>query len=389
MSYGASEGGRDRQSARAAIFIDYEDIIHTLDERPEHHEDAGKLVSEMLEALTRSLLQERGTQAAVSRAYADFANLDGIGSAVQRMLYLQGVESRFVPRTPQPNASEIQLCVDAMDILHHRADIDMFVLLTGRRSYLPLIQHLKRFGRRVLIAALEEPPSLDHVQDLDGEWFFDARDLLSSTSVQVRGIHSTKTAKTENGFRHRKSSQYPSIENPVLIRTLEIIDEHFGHYDEVYLTPLLRKMSEIFDERTCDPKAIVSDLQKHVAVRLEKREGFPHDYTVLIVNKDHPDVARVQQEAADSDPYPYDDNTSWDASAFEGLGDFGSDGLDAPGHGGSDGEYVNDGQSEVGDDEDADFAAFDGHSASNDGYGAAFGDDEFSGDDYDEPSREG
>ena len=321
MSYGSSEDGRIRQNARAAIFVDYENIYHTLNEKPEHSDDAWDVVSEMLEALKRSLLEERGTWTAVARAYADFTDLNGTGDLVQRALYLQGVESRFVPASLQVNAAELQLCIDAMDMLYNRADVDTYVVLTGRRRYLPLIQHLKRFGKRVLVAAMEDPASLDHARDMDGGWFFDARDLLSSGSRRTHGPDAKTSSGAQNGSSGSSMSDR-TIADPTLIRTLEIINEHFGHYEEVYLTPLLRKLSEVFDEPTCDPKSLVSDLEQHAAVRLEKRQGFPHDYTVLIVNRDHQDVARVLQVVGEADPYYYDDVSSfWDEDGSDDFGE--------------------------------------------------------------------
>lgn len=332
MSYAPSDGGPDRRTARAAIFIDYEDIYRTLEAAAIRRGDAGALISEMIEALKRSLLEERSTQTAVSHAYADFTALNGRGDALQRALYLQGVESRFVPQSLQANAVEIQLCVDAMDLLHHRTDIDTFVLLTGSRSYLPLIQHFKRYGRRVLIVALKEPPAIDQVQHVDGEWFFDARDLLSTNGRRAL-VHQNgeRTADRESAGKAGPPPSFRPVEDPLLIRSLEIIEEHFGQYDEVYLTPLLRKMSEVLDERTCDPKAVISDLEDCHAVRLEKRQGFPHDYTVLIVERDHPDVERVQQELSERTPYYLDDvGSSYDDEEFY---DVSSDG-----RGGSEGE---------------------------------------------------
>lgn len=341
MSYAASEGVRDRPTGRAAIFVDYEDIFRTLSHTTGNGE-VGALISEMIEALKKSLLEERQTQTAVSHAYADFTELNGKGDTLQRALYLQGVESRFVPQSLQANAVEIQLCVDAMDLLHHRADIDTFVLLTGSRSYLPLIQHVKRYGHRVLIVALEEPPLLDQVHHVDGGWFFDARDLLSASGQRVlTRTDRTRTDRTKadrtpskpSGSVARSPFPFKSIEDPILIQALEIIEEHFGQYEEVYLTPLLRKMSEMLDEHSYDPKEIISDLEDSQAVRLEKRQGFPHDYTVLIVERDHPDVERVQQELSDRSPYYFDDvrssydedeavlNASVDGRAGDGRAD--------------------------------------------------------------------
>jgi hypothetical protein len=39
----------------------------------------------------------------------------------------------------------------------------------------------------------------------------------------------------------------------------------------------------------------VSELEAAGAARLEKRNGYPYNYTVLIVNDDHPDVLTVHE----------------------------------------------------------------------------------------------
>ena len=81
------------------------------------------------------------------------------------------------------------------------------------------------------------------------------------------------------------------------IEALEVIERFFGQYEEVYLTPLLRKLSEeIGDADDHDPKSLIGDLEECGAVRLERRRGMPYDYTVLIVNGEHPSVIEIKEE---------------------------------------------------------------------------------------------
>lgn len=289
----SSEDGR-HEEIRAAIFVDYENIYHTLHDTLDGRNKPDELIGEMIDALQRSLVEERKTRTVVSRAYADFTRLAGGNNRIQRSLYARGVEPLFVPRTSGAETVELQLCVDAMDLLHHRSDISMFVLLTGRRTYIPLIQVFKRYGRRVLVVGTEEPRVIDDEPHLDVETFYPAQDLLSTTSRRTL----TQTEPVDSRLLEVEShdGHHMPIEDPMLIRALQIIEEHFGQYEEVYLTPLLRKMSDLLDENECDPKAIVSDLEDHYAVRLEKRNGVPHDYTVLILVDGHPDVARVRED---------------------------------------------------------------------------------------------
>ena len=45
---------------------------------------------------------------------------------------------------------------------------------------------------------------------------------------------------------------------------------------------------------------LISELEQAGAVWLEKRRGFPHNYTVLLMNIEHPDVAEIKEASAES-----------------------------------------------------------------------------------------
>jgi hypothetical protein len=85
-------------------------------------------------------------------------------------------------------------------------------------------------------------------------------------------------------------------------------------------------MSELLDEDRADPKSIISDLEVCGAVRLEKRQGFPYDYTVLIVDQAHPDVVKAREEAKsrtdlDEDDEYYQDSSYDDEDFYDGEAD--------------------------------------------------------------------
>jgi hypothetical protein len=290
---------------RAAVFVDYENLHFKMSQRVGQREHPDELITEMLDELRRYLQEENATQTALVTAYADFSDLKGNGQYIQRALYLQGIETRFVPATLQRNAAEIQLCVDAIDTLHHRPDIQMFVLVTGDRPYLPVVQQFKRYGRIALVASLNPPPSTDNLPYVEDDVFFDALNLLSENSRRaVMYDDSRNNGESSTPPKRPEPVEHLPLEGYGPQRTLEVIEEHFGQYEEVYLTPLLRKLSEVLDENRFDPKSLISELEDAGAVWLEKRRGFPYDYTVLIVDAEHPDVQDVQstfyaQEDAD------------------------------------------------------------------------------------------
>lgn len=297
------------QEARAAIFVDYQNLFVQLKERLGSRERPDEIISDMLDKLRRYLQEELDTQTATISAYADFSEMYGNGQYIQRALYMRGIEPRFVPAALQRNAAEIQLCVDAADLLHTRSDIRTFVIVTGDRPYLPLVQQFKRHGCHTLIATLNPPPSTDHLPYVEDDVFFDALNLVS---VETReGIEPVSAARVP-GFTRSKERpepvEYREVTHEGAHRALEIIEEYFGQYEEVYLTPLLRKLSELLDDEEFDPKTLISELEDAGAVWLEKRRGFPYDYTVLLIDGNHPDVLALQEEyQSDDADLPFDD----------------------------------------------------------------------------------
>ncbi len=326
MLYTKPEAEKSRSEHRAAVFVDYENLFAHLYSRVGSRGRPDELISEILDELRRYLLEEVRVQTAMITAYADFSEMHGNGQFIQRGLYLHGIEPRFVPATLQRNAAEIQLCLDAVEIIHNRTDIHAFVIVTGERPYLPLVQQLKRLGGHPIIATMAPPPSTEHLPYVEDDVFLNAHNFLSEASrrslasISV-GYRTTAVAAPTTRQGRPEPVEHREVSHPGALHALEIIEEHFGQYEEVYLTPLLRKLSELLDESEHDPKSLISELEDAGAVWLEKRRGFPYDYTVLIIDTDHPDVAALQKD--DSKPVAepgaeYDDaETSYEDESDE------------------------------------------------------------------------
>src|SRR5690606_32141933 len=102
---------------------------------------------------------------------------------------------------------------------------------------------------------------------------------------------------------------------PIDYEALRIIEEYFGQYDEVYLTPLLRKLSEeLGDIEDHDPKSLIGDLEECGACRLERRKGMPYDCAVLSVIPGDAAVIEGQDEMRGD----YDDDEGEDEDYDEG-----------------------------------------------------------------------
>jgi hypothetical protein len=96
-------------------------------------------------------------------AYADF---ERVGGGSLGALYLMGILSQNVLGTVHKSTADMQLCIDLM----------------RHRDYSPVVQHLKRFGRRFLVAAFRETLSGDLLEIIGESNFIHIYPLLSQAS---------------------------------------------------------------------------------------------------------------------------------------------------------------------------------------------------------------
>lgn len=288
-----------------AIFVDYGDLSNALRTRLGRSAHADSVIADALEALLPMLQRQMNAQVVALNAYADFGALDAPRDLLRDLAAL-GVRTVLTPESTQHNASELELTMDVMTLLAGRSELQRVVIVTGQRLYLPLLRRIKSEGRQVVLVSLE---SLRERAAL----LFDEQDR--TISLYELAPDAARREEAEPAPPVRRDVEYTTVEDEGTLRALEVIEEFFGQYNEVYLTPLLRKLSDELDDESLDPKTLISDLEEAGAVYLEKRRGYPHDYTVLIVDGNHPDVDRIRQmfEDYDEEVYPAGPYTDDDA----------------------------------------------------------------------------
>jgi uncharacterized LabA/DUF88 family protein len=276
------------------LLVDYQNLYYYLKSRFDNA-TAGDHLIDFLQNV-RGFFADEGNPVAVARAYADFSGLDDHSRHVQRALYLLGIDPVFVPSTMHRNTTDLQLCIDALDLHVNRADLQTVVIVSGDRDYVPLIQALQQRGKDVVLVAFREHLSARLFEFVETGDQMDAEQFLTDdarTSL-LEDPHADEKPQLQTVF-----SNVGELPFQIDFDALRVIEDFFGQYDEVYLTPLLRKLSEVLGEiEDHDPKSLIGDLEECGAVRLERRRGMPYDYTVLIVNSDHPAVAELKRAAA-------------------------------------------------------------------------------------------
>jgi len=314
----------------AAVLIDFENLYYHLVGQYVDHPDLADALFDLLRNLRSHLEDELHLQPIIQKAYADFERLK---STPQGSLYLMGIDTHNVLSTEHKNAADMRLCIDAMEVLYTRPEITTFVFVAGDRDYIPVVQHLRRQARSVLVAAFKGNTSGDLLLNVGEKNFIEASALIDPkmiarlelavmkqkeveesikaratqpiqapvgapvtvpTTVTMTSTPASKSAvpvRTTVSVRETNFAPNDKITDDNLITALTVMLDHFGHYTEVFLSPYLRKLSDALPRLAdYERKALLNDLEAAGAIRIEKRRGEPFDYSVIVVNYNHPTV---------------------------------------------------------------------------------------------------
>ena len=342
----------------AALFLDFENIYYYLREEFVDPPNLNDAILELLRNLHHHLQDEFGLDCIISNAYADF---ERVGSTPQGALFLLGVDTKNVLGTDHKNAADMRLCIDALEVLYTRPEIQSFVLVTGDRDYIPLIQHLRRKARHVLGAGFRLKASGDLLLNLgDGRFIdltpflspatretmvahregqlqrqADAKERMEKQALEIEErAHRARDAEAEqvavaepivaapasdnghngnghNGNGHkvapRKAEPTPvpewrfdtprSIMGADARECLRLILlklsglQRNGYSSELWLGPFKRQLTDAMPQLAdWERREVIEELVRGGAIAVEKRDGDPYPYSVIVVNYRHPDV---------------------------------------------------------------------------------------------------
>jgi uncharacterized LabA/DUF88 family protein len=147
-----------------AIFIDWENIyISTVTEY-----NSKPNVSAILEKA-----REHGRIVSAT-AYADWT--DGDFRDAPPTLYSNGISPRYISaryfsggrsQKRRTNSIDVMLAVECADFLHHHAQVDTYVLVTGDGDFIPLVSLLRSRGKKVVVIGVSEATSYHLIESAD------------------------------------------------------------------------------------------------------------------------------------------------------------------------------------------------------------------------------
>ncbi|MFC4076955.1 NYN domain-containing protein [Salinithrix halophila] len=138
-----------------AIFIDYENVYYGLKKYhvdPDHPESRHNLFLRLLEHYGRTAVR-------MVEAYADFEVLNkeiSMHSLQKKRVHIHQVYGNGRGGDERKNAADIQLCLDAMDLLHQVPELSTFVIVSADQDMVPLMDRLWTRGKRVELFCLQD-----------------------------------------------------------------------------------------------------------------------------------------------------------------------------------------------------------------------------------------
>lgn len=146
---------------KSVIFMDYENIYWSMKQQYGTTPDLDKLISSLREMGEQ---KHDGGPVCLMQAYADFDHEEfhGLMSDLQR----RSVEPRHVfsknyEDGTRKNAADIEMSLDALEMMYTRPDIEVFILVCGDRDMIQVIRKLRARGKLVHVVAVEKTMSKD------------------------------------------------------------------------------------------------------------------------------------------------------------------------------------------------------------------------------------
>jgi hypothetical protein len=324
---GTSTGTRTTATVNrtyAAVFIDFDSIYHYLRQSYGDIRDLSDYIFDMLRNLQRQLERRFAMQTTIVKAYGHFEPLSG---NLQGALYRMGIDAHNVPGTEYDNAADIKLAIDVMETLYTHPEIETFVLMTGDRDFIPVIQHLKQRARSVMGVAFKGVFTADFLAYVGPQSYLDLASLLDPAMVHRLEEYARRyrdydggrrdyeeyrqpEAAPETNWEQRREYIEPAVPQPHGIGfstnepvtgeneriCLEVLMKNYGHHPEVWISPFLRKLSDALPRLAdFERKALLNTLEYQGAIRIEKRRGEPYDYSIIVINHEHPTVREISE----------------------------------------------------------------------------------------------
>lgn len=186
-----------------AVFIDFENVYVSVRDKLDANPNFESII-ERCNELGRVIM---------ARAYADWYRYPRITSA----LYANSIEPMYVPtyyydkdmgRTGRAikNSVDMNLCIDVMKALFTHQNVERFVLVTGDRDFIPLVNSIRQQGKEVIVIGIGGAASTHLAQSAD-EFIFYEQLVGKSTPASIRAGQTAAPGSGSDDTRGKPAEQ--------------------------------------------------------------------------------------------------------------------------------------------------------------------------------------
>jgi uncharacterized protein (TIGR00288 family) len=192
-------------TAQVAIFLDFENVAQSAESvgdggspssSPSRYN--GTRTSKTLQI--ERIIDYAAIQGNISirRAYADWMSPTYLKH--QKSLLENGFELVYLPRTSSQgkNGSDVRLAVDVMELLFLQPSISTFILGTGDTDFIPLLQKIRAYNKKVIILGFEH--SVGRLVKANTNEFRALEDILSLRIADRASKSETKTMQDQTAI---------------------------------------------------------------------------------------------------------------------------------------------------------------------------------------------
>jgi hypothetical protein len=326
----------------AAVFVDFENLYLSLKTRNEGTGIRTREVSlQILEGML-ARLRKKGHPMVIGRSYAAFDTYPGV--EVAHDLALMGLDPQYVLISHSgKNSADVQLALDVARVVFRRSDIELIVIVSGDRDFIPLARQVLEEGRELRIVSIPDTTSGDLRERVGEERFVNALELVqpqlnlmknpisepspadeqpvskagdpedgSEENGQPREVEAGSEAVSEADSEGPAQASGPTIVGhiPVTWQTqrqasaenhedrlqqcLEmLIETRLRHNSsDIWLSPFLKgPMSQLFSNLIHpERRALINDLRNRGVIHVQERDNAyaDHPYSVIIIDDNHP-----------------------------------------------------------------------------------------------------
>lgn len=299
---------------KAAVFVDFENILLEMKSGSVPPPPGVSPVEATLRILSRlkKQIQAQASEILIGRSYGTWEYTQEALHSLA-MLSLDPVYGLY---KRGKNSADLELSLEAQEVLLTRPDIDMFVIVGGDRDYIPIVKRIHERGKEVVVVGFHTSTSGDLRNLVGTERFIDAGMFMDGGAHAHEEHHPPETSSaaatrqpapsqmaseaSHRAVASEDSAQAPphEIEPEAALQTclaLLVEAERAHRSPSIWLTPFLRNyMNEAFvtlnnEER----KVLLMELANRGAIRIEQRPGEMGTFSVVVLEKSHPMVKKA------------------------------------------------------------------------------------------------